>query len=266
MFDRQKLKIARQVAGLSRARAAELAGLTPWLIGAYERGLQEPRVSQLFALADAYGVPASWLLVGREAVSRESFAAALAEARVRESPAKTESPPQSRRDNSAFAPIIAYNDSEAPVERGELDVERVSAGRVQIWFRELWSAKTGTWPYMGGKSTGDFHSRVEHDARAAKADPRALLTERFERWYREVEAEPQPISRGAPYASFVAAWGRLGEGAATIEEQLASLGRQIGENARSGKGHLNEPLRKRVRELETAIEQRKERESWKRRK
>ena len=70
MFDKQKLKIARQVAGLSRARAAELAGLTPWLIGAYERGLQEPRISQLFALADAYGVPASWLLGGREAVSR----------------------------------------------------------------------------------------------------------------------------------------------------------------------------------------------------
>jgi transcriptional regulator with XRE-family HTH domain len=264
MFDKKKLKIARQVAGLSRARAAELAGLTPWLIGAYERGLQEPRISQLFALADAYGVPASWLLVGSETVSRESFAAALAEARsVRESPAKTESPPQHRGKSSALAPISAYNDSEAPAERGEPD--RVSAGQVQIWFRELWSGKTGAWPYLGGKSTGDFHERVEHDARAAKTDPRALLAERFGRWYREFEADPQPISRGAPYASFVAAWGRLGESGATIEDQLASLGRQIGENARTGKGHLNEPLRKRVRELEAAVEQRKERESWKRR-
>jgi transcriptional regulator with XRE-family HTH domain len=263
MFDKKKLKIARQVAGLSRARAAELAGLTPWLIGAYERGLQEPRISQLFALADAYGVPASWLLTGRETVSRESFASALAESRrARESAAKTESPPQSRGKSSALAPISAYNDSEAPVERGEPD--RVSAGQVQVWFRGLWEAKTGAWPYMGGKSTGDFHERVGHDARNAKTDPRALLTERFERWYREVETEPQPISRGAPYASFVAAWGRLGEAGATIEDHLASLGRQIGENARTGKGHLNEPLRKRVRELETAIEQRRDRESWKR--
>jgi hypothetical protein len=186
---------------------------------------------------------------------------------VRESPAKTESPPQSRGKSSALAPISAYHDSEAPVERDELglDLERVSAGQVQIWFRGLWEAKTGAWPYLGGKSTGDFHMRVDHDAKAAKADPRALLTERFERWYREVESEPQPISRGAPYASFVAAWGRLGESGATIEDQLAAIGRQIGENARAGKGHLNEPLRKRVRELEAAVEQRKERETWKRR-
>ena len=58
----KRLKRARQDAGLSLARASQWSGVHPSYIAALESGKNEPRVSTLVKLCDAYGVTASEMI------------------------------------------------------------------------------------------------------------------------------------------------------------------------------------------------------------
>lgn len=60
----ERLKYAREMAGLSQAQAAELIDAEFTTISRYETGLRQPRDQRLAELADTYKVSRDWLLTG----------------------------------------------------------------------------------------------------------------------------------------------------------------------------------------------------------
>lgn len=57
---------ARKRAGLTQAQLGERCGLATITIQQYERGVREPKLAQLQALATALGVSPAWLAFGEE--------------------------------------------------------------------------------------------------------------------------------------------------------------------------------------------------------
>jgi transcriptional regulator with XRE-family HTH domain len=60
------LRAARRAAGLSQERLSALARLHRTEISLLERGGRDPKLSTIFRLADALGVPASVLLAAED--------------------------------------------------------------------------------------------------------------------------------------------------------------------------------------------------------
>jgi transcriptional regulator with XRE-family HTH domain len=60
-----RLRKARQDAGLEQRDLAEAMGLSPSTIGTYEKGVTPPKLLVLKAWALATGVPVEWLQEGR---------------------------------------------------------------------------------------------------------------------------------------------------------------------------------------------------------
>ena len=64
----ERLKAARKSRRMTQAQACEAAGLTRvQSLSAYERGLREPPIAPLAALAKAYNTSLDWLVFGAEA-------------------------------------------------------------------------------------------------------------------------------------------------------------------------------------------------------
>lgn len=61
-MEHTRLRVAREQAGLSRARLAALSGVAPETIERLERRHNQPRVSTLRALASAMQVPVTAIL------------------------------------------------------------------------------------------------------------------------------------------------------------------------------------------------------------
>ncbi len=67
----RNLRAARRRAGLSQERLSVLARLHRTEISLLERGERDPRLSTVFRLADALGVPAAALLASDVEISRD---------------------------------------------------------------------------------------------------------------------------------------------------------------------------------------------------
>lgn len=65
----KRLREAREAAGMSRAKAGDVSGLSPRSIEKYEYGSAEPPVSKLRVLAGTYGVTPDYFLAVGEAVA-----------------------------------------------------------------------------------------------------------------------------------------------------------------------------------------------------
>lgn len=59
-----RLKLARQMKGLSIPRLVEISGVSSNAIINYERGYAHPRVDLLADLANALGISLNWLVYG----------------------------------------------------------------------------------------------------------------------------------------------------------------------------------------------------------
>ncbi len=70
----QRLREARKKRGFTQGMLAKLAGLSQTAISAYERGLMDPTVGNLLALAKALKVAPAWLLGHEPEEKGETFA------------------------------------------------------------------------------------------------------------------------------------------------------------------------------------------------
>lgn len=66
-----RIKDARQKAGLSQEELARTIETTKSTISKYEKGLRQPRLEQLQAIADALGVDINWLVNGQTLEQRD---------------------------------------------------------------------------------------------------------------------------------------------------------------------------------------------------
>ena len=60
----ERLRLAREVAGISQHRLAVFLGVTGATVSAWELGRAEPRASHIEAIARRCGCSAAWLLTG----------------------------------------------------------------------------------------------------------------------------------------------------------------------------------------------------------
>lgn len=66
-----RIKEARELAGLTQEDLGKRLGVTGVAVMRYEKGLRQPRLEQLQAIADALGVDINWLVNGQTLEQRD---------------------------------------------------------------------------------------------------------------------------------------------------------------------------------------------------